>query len=368
MLHIGALPRRQRPARRVERHVPASARQRIGDRAWRSASAAWCTSPTSSAAPDVPAPLRGIGCKPRGIKSIVFAPMLWEGRGVGAIRSSAAIRRSPFTDKELALLKTFADQAVIAIQNARLFSEIQAKSRELEIANRHKSEFLANMSHELRTPLNAIIGFTRIVDALFAARLKPKQLEYLDDILTSGQHLLALINDDPRPVEGRGRPRRGASRRGARSRRCSSSACAPSSRWSRMPRLVKEFDGGLPQMYVDEEKLRQIVHQPAQQRRQVHRSAAAIRLQAHAANGVGGDRGRRHRHRHPARQARADLRGVRAGRREQHARSRRHRARARHRPAPRAPDGRRHRRAESVLGRGSTFTPDAPAALRQAPA
>ena len=74
-----------------------------------------------------------------------------------------ATRRSPFTEKELALLKTFADQAVIAIQNARLFNEIQDKSRELEMANKHKSEFLANMSHELRTPLNAIIGFSEVL-------------------------------------------------------------------------------------------------------------------------------------------------------------------------------------------------------------
>src|SRR5207253_4608456 len=105
---------------------------------------------------DVPAPLVRIA-QARGSFSVAFAPVLWEGRGVGAIQVSRDPPQ-PFSDKELALLKTFADQAVIAIQNARLFNEIQAKSRELELANKHKSEFLANMSHELRTPLNAIIG------------------------------------------------------------------------------------------------------------------------------------------------------------------------------------------------------------------
>ena len=97
--------------------------------------------------------------------------------------------------KELALLKTFADQAVIAIQNARLFNEIRDKSRQLEIANQHKSEFLANMSHELRTPLNAIIGFSEVLLERMFGELNEKQDDYLKDIFTSGKHLLSLIND-----------------------------------------------------------------------------------------------------------------------------------------------------------------------------
>ena len=120
--------------------------------------------------------------------------MLWEGRGVGAIQVSRS-PPLPFTDKELALLKTFADQAVIAIQNARLFNEIQDKSRELEMANKHKSEFLANMSHELRTPLNAIIGFSEVLSEKMFGEVNEKQLEYLLDIHSSGHHLLSLIND-----------------------------------------------------------------------------------------------------------------------------------------------------------------------------
>ncbi|HEY2188695.1 MAG TPA: GAF domain-containing protein, partial [Caldimonas sp.] len=129
-----------------------------------------------------------------GNHSVINAPMLWEDRGVGSI---AVLRQPPrpFSDKEIALLKTFADQAVIAIQNARLFNEIQTKSRELEMANKHKSEFLANMSHELRTPLNAIIGFSEVLSEQMFGEVNEKQLEYLRDIHSSGHHLLSLIND-----------------------------------------------------------------------------------------------------------------------------------------------------------------------------
>src|SRR5207249_8985259 len=86
-------------------------------------------------------------------------------------------------------------RSVIAIQNARLFREIQEKSAQLEVANKHKSEFLANMSHELRTPLNAIIGFSEVlIDRMFG-EVNEKQADYLKDIHESGWHLLSLIND-----------------------------------------------------------------------------------------------------------------------------------------------------------------------------
>ncbi len=103
--------------------------------------------------------------------------------------------RGKFPDRVVSILQTFAAQSVLAIQNARLFREIQDKSRELEIASQHKSQFLANMSHELRTPLNAIIGFSDVLLEKMFGDLNEKQEEYLTDILTSGQHLLALIND-----------------------------------------------------------------------------------------------------------------------------------------------------------------------------
>ncbi|HXZ93869.1 MAG TPA: GAF domain-containing protein [Burkholderiales bacterium] len=141
----------------------------------------------------VPAAVRR-GSGPLGTKSMILAPMLWEGRGIGAIMVGRAVAGA-FSDKEIALLKTFADQAVIAIQNSRLFHEIEEKSRQLTIANQHKSDFLANMSHELRTPLNAIIGFSEVLLEKMFGELNAKQLDYLNDIHGSGKHLLALIND-----------------------------------------------------------------------------------------------------------------------------------------------------------------------------
>jgi PAS domain S-box-containing protein len=142
---------------------------------------------------DVPDATRR-GCTATGIKSAIFAPMLWEGRGIGAIFLGREHLGS-FSEKEIGLLKTFADQAVIAIQNARLFREIQEKSHQLEIADQHKSAFLANMSHELRTPLNAVIGFSEMLAARYFGELTAKQAEYVNDIHGSGKHLLSLIND-----------------------------------------------------------------------------------------------------------------------------------------------------------------------------
>ena len=137
----------------------------------------------------------------RGYRSLVVVPMLHHDEAVGAI---GVTRREPggFTDDEIALLQTFADQAVIAIENVRLFTELAASNREiaekshqLEVASQHKSEFLANMSHELRTPLNAVIGFSEVLLQRMFGELNGKQDEYLKDIYASGQHLLSLIND-----------------------------------------------------------------------------------------------------------------------------------------------------------------------------
>jgi signal transduction histidine kinase len=101
----------------------------------------------------------------------------------------------PFDAREIELVEGFARQAAIAIENVRLFREIQEKSAQLEVANRHKSEFLANMSHELRTPLNAIIGFSDVLLQRMFGELNEQQADYLQDIRSSGSHLLTLIND-----------------------------------------------------------------------------------------------------------------------------------------------------------------------------
>ncbi len=134
------------------------------------------------------------GSRAAGNRAVIFAPILWEGKGIGAIHVGRA-QTGAFSEKEIALLKHFADQTAIAIQNARLFQEIEEKSRQLEIANKHKSDFLANMSHELRTPLNAIIGFSEVLIERMFGEVNEKQLDYLNDIHVSGKHLLALIND-----------------------------------------------------------------------------------------------------------------------------------------------------------------------------
>ena len=129
-----------------------------------------------------------------GFRASLAVPLLREDRIIGGL----VVRRKAtgeFRPEVIELLKTFATQSVLAIQNARLFREIEEKSQQIEAANRHKSEFLANMSHELRTPLNAIIGFSEVLQERYFGELNEKQAEYTDDILTSGRHLLSLINE-----------------------------------------------------------------------------------------------------------------------------------------------------------------------------
>jgi signal transduction histidine kinase len=129
-----------------------------------------------------------------GFRAALAAPMLREGVAIGAI----ALRKpqpGAFAPRQVELLETFASQAVIAIENVRLFTEIQEKSRQLEVASQHKSQFLANMSHELRTPLNAILGYTEMmVDGLYGA-VSEKAQNVLERVQSNGKHLLGLIND-----------------------------------------------------------------------------------------------------------------------------------------------------------------------------
>jgi signal transduction histidine kinase len=129
-----------------------------------------------------------------GLQSLLAVPLMREERVLGGL---VILRRQlgAFSAEVVATLQTFATQSVLAIQNAQLFRELEAKSREVEAASRHKSEFLANMSHELRTPLNAILGFSEVLAERMFGEVNEKQAEYLEDILGSGRHLLSLIND-----------------------------------------------------------------------------------------------------------------------------------------------------------------------------
>jgi signal transduction histidine kinase len=127
-------------------------------------------------------------------RRLLGVPMLRDGDPIGVL-TVAWDEPGDVPERFVRLLQTFADQAVIAVENVRLFNEIQEKSKQLEIANKHKSEFLANMSHELRTPLNAIIGFSEVMLSGMTGPMADKQKEFTNDIRDSGKHLLGLIND-----------------------------------------------------------------------------------------------------------------------------------------------------------------------------
>jgi signal transduction histidine kinase len=129
-----------------------------------------------------------------GTATILGLPLLREGNPIGVIILVRKATRA-FSDKQIELATTFADQAVIAIENVRLFDEIQDKSRQLEIASQHKSQFLANMSHELRTPLNAILGYAELILDNIYGETPDKMREVLERLQANGKHLLGLIND-----------------------------------------------------------------------------------------------------------------------------------------------------------------------------
>ncbi len=212
-----------------------------------------------------------------GVRSSVAVPLKQQGAVLGVLLVQS---RAPgqFGEEDRQLLSALADQAAIAIENARLYEQVrrhaeeleakvEARTRELQEANRrletasqHKSEFLANMSHELRTPLNAIIGFTRLVMRRSKEVLAEKQYENLEKILISADHLLKLINDilDLSKIEaGRMEVRPVSVRLGALVDECLRTV-EPMVKSERL-RLVKAVDAGLPQLTTDEDKLKQIL-------------------------------------------------------------------------------------------------------------
>src|SRR5262245_42727535 len=129
-----------------------------------------------------------------GFRTVLGVPLLREGMPIGAFSLTRSSVR-PFSQKQIELVETFADQAVIAIENLRLFDEIQDKSKQLAEASERKSQFLASMSHELRTPLNAIIGLTEMMVTNAARFGTDKALEPLRRVNAAGTHLLSLINE-----------------------------------------------------------------------------------------------------------------------------------------------------------------------------
>jgi signal transduction histidine kinase/ActR/RegA family two-component response regulator len=129
-----------------------------------------------------------------GWRSVMAVPVLRGDRIIGAL---VVRRRSPgaFSEETAEFLQTFASQSAMAVYNAQLFRELEQKGAELEVMSQHKSDFLASMSHELRTPLNAVIGFSEVLLERLFGDLNERQDEYLRDILNSGNHLLALLNE-----------------------------------------------------------------------------------------------------------------------------------------------------------------------------
>jgi signal transduction histidine kinase/ActR/RegA family two-component response regulator len=129
-----------------------------------------------------------------GFRTVMAAPMLFDDEVVGVL-NLWRYHVQPFDERAMTLMTAFAAHAAVAIRNVHLMRALEQRGAELEAASRHKSEFLASMSHELRTPLNAVIGFSEVLLERMFGDLNERQEDYLRDILSSGRHLLDLLND-----------------------------------------------------------------------------------------------------------------------------------------------------------------------------
>ena len=288
-----------------------------------------------------------------GYRALLVVPLLRPDRIVGAL---VVRRREPglLPKSTIDLLQTFAAQSVLAIQNARLFSEIEQKSREIELASKHKSQFLANMSHELRTPMNSVLGFTEMLaDGLYGP-LPEKAMKALDRVQANGKHLLGLINDvlDLSKIEA-----------GQLSLTIEDYAIGQVVQTVRSSTellakakglvLTANVQDGLPIGRGDERRLTQVLLNLVGNAIKFT-DKGSVELNARMIDRCFRDSGEGHRSRHCRGGSEQDLRGIPAGRQQQHEAEGGHRIRARHFEAHRG-DAWRSNRGPVSTGRRFDF-------------